>query len=74
MLPTKSDFDIIEAFIYGSSTRSKKEISGKSEGLFIGRICFGFVMICWKCKEAVQSMICVSCSTIQPPPPAPHKC
>ena len=28
-------------------------------------------MICWKCKEAVQSMICVSCSTIQPPPPAP---
>ena len=29
------------------------------------------MMICWKCKESVQSMICVSCSTIQPPPPKP---
>ena len=28
-------------------------------------------MICWKCKESVQSMICVGCSTIQPPPPNP---
>jgi molecular chaperone HscB len=28
-------------------------------------------MICWKCKESVQSMICVGCSTIQPPPPKP---
>jgi DnaJ-class molecular chaperone len=28
-------------------------------------------MICWKCKESVQSMICIGCSTIQPPPPNP---
>ena len=30
-----------------------------------------YIMICWKCKESVQSMICVGCSTIQPPPPKP---
>ena len=27
------------------------------------------MMICWKCKEKIESMICVGCSTIQPPPP-----
>ena len=29
------------------------------------------IMICWKCKETIESMICVGCSTIQPPPPKP---
>ena len=28
-------------------------------------------MICWKCKETIESIICVGCSTIQPPPPKP---
>ena len=28
-------------------------------------------MICWKCKEKVDGAVCVSCSTIQPPPPRP---
>lgn len=28
-------------------------------------------MICWKCKESIQSPVCVGCGTIQPPPPAP---
>ena len=28
-------------------------------------------MICWKCKEAIQSPVCVGCGTIQPPPPKP---
>ena len=32
--PIKSDFVIIEALIKGSSTLSKKEGPGKSEGLF----------------------------------------
>lgn len=25
-------------------------------------------MLCWKCKELIEGAICVSCSTIQPPP------
>ena len=28
-------------------------------------------MICWKCKESIQSPVCVGCGTIQPPPPQP---
>ena len=28
-------------------------------------------MICWKCKEAIQSPVCVGCGAIQPPPPKP---
>lgn len=28
-------------------------------------------MICWKCKESIQSPVCVGCGTIQPPPPKP---
>ena len=28
-------------------------------------------MICWKCKESIQSPVCVGCGTIQPPPPNP---
>ena len=28
-------------------------------------------MICWKCKEAIQSPVCVGCGAIQPPPPNP---
>ncbi len=28
-------------------------------------------MICWKCREAIQSPVCVGCGTIQPPPPNP---
>ena len=34
----------------------------------------GFVrrsMKCWKCKEKVEGPVCVSCSTIQPPPQKP---
>ena len=26
-------------------------------------------MLCWKCKEAMQGLVCVSCSAIRPPPP-----
>ena len=35
---------------------------------------FGFVRVtmkCWKCKEKVEGPVCVSCSTIQPPPQKP---
>ena len=28
-------------------------------------------MICWKCKESIQSPVCVGCGAIQPPPPNP---
>lgn len=28
-------------------------------------------MICWKCREAVGSAVCVSCGSIQPPGPNP---
>ena len=27
-------------------------------------------MLCWKCKERVQGLVCVSCSAIRPPPPS----
>ena len=27
-------------------------------------------MLCWKCKERMQGLVCVSCSAIRPPPPA----
>lgn len=26
-------------------------------------------MLCWKCKESMQGLVCVSCSAIRPPPP-----
>ena len=26
-------------------------------------------MLCWKCKERMQGLVCVSCSAIRPPPP-----
>lgn len=26
-------------------------------------------MLCWKCKEHMQGLVCVSCSAIRPPPP-----
>ena len=29
-------------------------------------------MICWKCKEACEHAICVSCGSLQPPPPKPN--
>ena len=25
-------------------------------------------MLCWKCKESMQGLVCVSCSAIRPPP------
>ena len=28
-------------------------------------------MICWKCKESIQSPVCVGCGAIQPPPANP---
>lgn len=28
-------------------------------------------MICWKCRESIQSPVCVGCGAIQPPPPNP---
>lgn len=28
-------------------------------------------MICWKCRESIQSPVCVGCGVIQPPPPNP---
>ena len=43
--PTKSDFVIIVALIYGSSTRSKKEGSGRSEGLLTSKISCGFFLV-----------------------------
>ena len=27
------------------------------------------IMLCWKCKESMQGLVCVSCSAIRPPPP-----
>lgn len=27
-------------------------------------------MLCWKCKESMQGLVCVSCSAIRPPPPS----
>ena len=27
-------------------------------------------MLCWKCKERVEGLVCVSCSAIRPPPPS----
>ena len=27
-------------------------------------------MLCWKCKERMQGLVCVSCSAIRPPPPS----
>ena len=29
-------------------------------------------MICWKCKESCEHALCVSCGTLQPPPPQPN--
>ncbi len=26
-------------------------------------------MLCWKCKESMEGLVCVSCSAIRPPPP-----
>jgi molecular chaperone HscB len=26
-------------------------------------------MLCWKCKESMQGLVCVGCSAIRPPPP-----
>ena len=44
-LPTKSDFVIMVAFIYGSSIRLSLEGSGKSLGLFTKRTVSGSLLV-----------------------------
>lgn len=29
-------------------------------------------MICWKCREPIETLVCVSCGAIQPPPAQPN--